>query len=190
MECPYNPSNLSRKHIIKYKDWLQTPAYLNSGEIEVTMEEAMTDFFYRGITPWMRAAGYSWSTLDSEIHRKFMNFAFAICSTLASSNTATLQVPFPNHRDLPEDRDTFDMFVDMSSFTDFLSKWKFRDEIIGTRLDFLVREFCYTWINVECGKPGIWTEKSLDMNNDENSDDERGYILPDGNWSRRKHDLY
>ena len=39
-------------------------------------------------------------------------------------------------------------------------------------------------------KAGGWTRKTLEMNEDNTSDDDRGVILPDGNWSRRKHDLY
>ena len=188
MECIYNPQPSRRN--ITFNEWLQTPAYLNAGYAEVTMEEALTEFFYSGITDWMKSCGYSWSNTDSEIKKKFLNFAFAVSSTLEASRTATLQVPFPNHRNLPDDRDTFDLYADMSSFTEFLHKWSFRSEIVGTRLDHLIREFCYTWSDVEKGKPGRWTQLTINMNEDENSDDDKGIMLPDGNWSRRKYDLY
>jgi len=188
MDCIYNPIPLRRT--VKYSDWLLTPVYMNAGVTEVTMQEAMSEFFFCGVCHWVNYCGYSWSMSDADIHRKFMNFAYTLCSTLDASKTATLQPPYPNHRDLPDDRETFDLYADMLSFTGFLNNWHFRDEIVGTRLDFLIREFCYTWIDVEKGKPGRWTQAVIDMNEEDNSDDDRGFMLPDGNWSRRKHDLY
>ena len=92
---------------------------------------------------------------------------------------------------MSEDLDTFQVFADMFSFSELLTKWSFYHQIIGTRLDNLIMDFCYIWADVEKGAPGQWTQKTVEMNEDEQSDEDRAHNnLPDSNWSRRKYDLY
>lgn len=179
--------------MISYNDWLNEFAYVGKGITEGTMEEAMLHFFYEGISPWIQGFGYSWSDHEDKIARKFLRFCYAIYTTASLDTKYTLEAPEPKHRNYVEDRDTFDYIVDTRSFIDFLDIWKFRDEIVGTRLEYLLREFCYVWINVHSGKPGAMTQAAIDADMDDMSDEERAAnsnALPDGNWNRRKHDLY
>ena len=159
---------------------------------ETTMEDAMLDFFYNGVSPWIRSCEYSWSIPDEHIvAKKFVYFCYVLYTVLESGDNYTLQAPHPKHRNLPEDYDTFNVFADWASFSDMLLAWKGRDEIVGTSLDYMIRDFCYVWVDVERGKPGNWSDISIEMNNDGQSDDEGGATtLPEGNWGKRKNDLY
>ena len=179
-------------HVITYNKWLNEFAYIGKGLTEGTMKEAMLHFFYVGISPWIKGFGYSWSDDDATIANKFLRFCYTIHTTVAMDTKYTLEVPEPRHRNYSEDRDTFEFLVDTRSFIDLLDVWTFRDEIVGTRLDYLLREFCYVWINVHTGRPGALTQSALDADMDEISDEDRVGInhLPDGNWNRLKHDLY
>ncbi len=180
-----------------YNDWLQQSVLFSGTITEVSMEEAILDFFYRGVTVWIHDCGYEWSTDEPVVGRKFLYFCYMICRTLAFNarfnKNDTIEAPEPNHRNFPEDLDTFQHFADDISFSDMLSEWRDRYEIVGTLLDHKIRDFCYVWIDVEYGEPGSWTEGTLEMNNEGKSDYEMAMAaggLPDGNWSKRKNDMY
>ena len=170
--------------------WLSTPAHTHNSLHETTTEEALLDFFYNGVSPWISSRGYSWIRESGVIAGKFLEFCHAVDCAIKEGESIRLLAPKPKHRDLPEDRDTFECFADIPSFVDMLSRWECRHEIVGTRFDYMIRGFCYIWVDVERGSPARWTNATLDMNEEIASDDERGTGLPDGNWSRRKHDLY
>ena len=110
------------------------------------------------------------------------------------NRTDTIEGPPPNHRNFPEDLDTFYKFADYISFSNILSEWDQRYEIVGTILDHKIRDFCYVWIDVEYGEPGAWTQATIQMNNEDNSDNEvaTGVAthLAESNWSKRKNDIY
>lgn len=176
---------------IQYAAWLKKTVYLGKGLSEGTMEEAMLDFFYNGISPWIKDTGYIWLVNDeSYVARKFLRFAYELYCTLKQGPTVDLYAPEPMHRNFTEDRDTFDMYLSSNSWFDLVDTWSFRDEIVGTRLEHMIREFCYIWIDVRYGKPGKWTQASLDMSDEDLTDDDNNVTVPDGNWSRRKYDLY
>ena len=177
--------------MVTYTQWLNEFAYVGKGVTEGTMKDAMLHFFYRGVNPFIRDAGYRWLESDAIIANKFLKFCFLVYETSKMSLKYSLQTPMAMHRDFPEDRDTFDFILDTRSFVDFMEDWDFRTEIIGTRLEYLLREFCYVWINVESGKPGTMTQAVLTALLENDSDDDPSTILlPDGNWTRRKFDLY
>ena len=175
--------------VILYKDWLKQITYIGKGDTRGTMEEAMTDFFYNGISPWIHSFGYTWLNDKTYIAKKFLHFCYMINITGRMDNKYELRFPEPNHRNLPEDRETFDYIIDSKEFIKFLEYWNCRDEIIGTRFDHLILEFCYIWINVASGKPGSMTQKILYANEDHEIDVGVG-LPPDGNLNRRKYDLY
>ena len=179
--------------MLRFRDWLNEFAYVGKGVSEGTIENALLHFFYDGVSPWIHSRGYEWTDMEDVIALKFLRFSFLVYETSQMSSNYSLQVPFPNHRDLQEDRDTFDSLLDIRDFVDFMEEWSFYHFIVGTRLDYLLREFCYVWIDVQSGKPGVMTQAVLDAiseNGDSDQDSTNGYLLPDGNWSRRKHDLY
>jgi hypothetical protein len=155
------------------------------------MEEAMLIFFYNGISPWIKRIGYTWIMTEEEyIAQKFLKFAYEIYGALKKDKRIVLRPPTPMHRDFQEDRDTFEIYMDTQSFIEFTSEWSFRNEIIGTRLEYLIREFCYTWIDVTSGKPGKSTQATLTMTDEDGSDDDVNNNIPDGLSTRRKYDLY
>jgi hypothetical protein len=98
-----------------------------------------------------------------------------------------LRSPKPNHRDFQEDRETFDLFLDTIQLIDFLDAWKFRTEIVGTRFDHLIKEFCYTWIDVCSGKPGAFTQRIFEAEAEAEAEEEAAG--PD-TTTRKKWDLY
>jgi len=177
---------------VSYKEWLEIHTYVGNGVAEGTMKDAMLHFFYYGVSPWIQQFGYKWTQSDDSIARKFVRLCYDITTTSAMDTHFRLEAPEPRHRDYPEDRETFDFLVDTWSFVELLSEWECCSPPVGTRLEYLLREFCYVWIDVESGPPGTRTRKILEAESDNLSDEERNGTtgLPDGNWSRRKYDLY
>ncbi len=173
---------------MSYSKWCNQMSYYRGGLTEATMKEIMLDLFHSGLTPLIHKCGYSWSEKPELIAEKFVRFAFVLCSSLKESSTLYLQAPEPNHRNFPEDRETFDMYFDTTAMVSFLESWKCYNEIIGTPLDFMIKEFCYIWVNVMSGTPGKWTQVTLDMNKEQESEDE--LIITDANWRKEKYELY
>lgn len=177
--------------MISFSDWKKQFAYLGPGVCEVqegTMEEAMLVFFYEGVSPWIRSFGYKWTREDDVIARKFVHLCYMI-DTTQSMYDKDLNSPKPQHRNYQQDRETFDYFVDTIELIEFLSHWEFRTEVIGTRFDHLIKEFCYTWIDVCSGRPGNYTQKIFDAEAEAEAEEEQYYTGPDVS-SKKKWDLY
>jgi hypothetical protein len=104
------------------------------------------------------------------------------------SSNYTLQSPKPSHRNYTEDSDTFDYFASSWAFTEFLETWKFRDEVVGTRLEHILLEFCYVWVDVTSGRPGKVSQKALDAEAEEMEAEEQAEVLE--TYSRRNWSLY
>lgn len=176
--------------MISFYEWKNQFAYIGPGvlkEQEGTMEDAMLFFFYEGISPWIKNIGYKWSQEEHIVARKFVHLCYMI-DTTAKMYDKGLDGPIPKHRNLEEDRETFDFFVDTIQLVDFLAAWNFRIEVVGTRFDYLIKEFCYVWIDVCSGKPGAFTQKIFDAE-DEMEAEEEAAAGPDVT-SRKKWDLY
>ena len=177
--------------MLLFTDWLKEFAYVGKGIAEGTIENSLLHFFYEGLTPFIHSSGYKWLETENAIATKFLRFCYILYETSHMDSKYTLEVPAPRHRGLQEDRDTFDLILDTRCFIDLMDEWSHCDIIIGTRLDYLLREFCYVWLDVESGKPGTKTQIALDASSENDSDDEnKNTMIPDGNWSRRKYDLY
>ena len=168
-----------------FADWLSQPAYIGRGSNEGTTEEAILYFFYQGLNPFIKQSGYQWFTKeDHVIARKFLYFCYMIQTTPAGKD---LSIPGPKHRNLPYDRETFDYLLDTFTFNDFLSNWSFCHEVCGTRFDHLIKEFCYSWLDVESGNPGKMTQKALEA---ENEEDEEEILSGPEFTNKKKYDLY
>jgi len=164
---------------MSFRDWKYQPT--DNG----TMEEDMLVFFYSGISPWIQGFGYSWMYQESLIASKFVHLCYMIYTSKVND---ILEIPEPKHRNYDEDRETFDLLVDTSEFIDFLEKWKSHSEIIGTPFDYLLKEFCYVWIDPSYGKPGSFTQRIFDAEDEADAEEEQ-YSGPDI-LSRKKWDLY
>ena len=177
--------------MVRFSEWLNQFAYVGKGITEGTVENALLQFFYEGLTPLIQSAGYKWIDSERHIAKKFLRFCFLVYETSSMDVKYSLEIPEARHRDFPEDRDTFDLLLDTWTFVEFMEEWSFCDSFVGTRLEYLLRDFCYVWIDVQSGKPGALTQIVLDaMSENHVSDDDTTNILPDGNWSRRMYDLY
>ena len=176
--------------MMSFSEWKNQFAYVGPGCLESqegTMEEAMLVFFYEGVSPWIKNIGYKWSQDDNVIARKFVYFCYMI-DTTSKMYTMDLCPPKVMHRNFEEDRETFDYFVDTTELTNFLSMWEFRNEIVGTRFDHLIKEFCYIWIDVCSGKPGAFTQRIFDAEEDMLAEEEM--LVGPEMTSRKKWDLY
>ena len=175
--------------MMSFNDWKNQFTYVGPGtckEQEGTMEEAMLVFFYDGVSPWIKNIGYKWSHDDDILARKFVELCYMI-DTTSDMYDKDIKCPRPKHRDLHEDRETFDFFVDTIELINFLEAWTFRMEVVGTRFDHLIKEFCYTWIDVCSGKPGAFTQRIFDAEAEAEADEEAAG--PD-TTTRKKWDLY
>ena len=174
--------------MLTYCQWMNSHTYYGKTTIDATREEAALHFFYDGVSPWITGIGYRWSLEEKVVSRKFVRFCYDV--HCAIKGDYEIVAPEPRHRNYQEDRETFDSLIDTNSLIDFLSEWDYYDELIGTRLEYLLLEFCYTWVDVTAGKPGNFTHATLAAEEDEGGEEDRGIQIPDAYWSRRQHDLY
>jgi len=173
--------------MMTYKQWLSKFGYMGAGVTEATMEEVMLDFFYNGVVPMVHDMGYKWTKDEHVIARKFLYLCYSIDTTLKMGVNYDLAPPPPQHRNFMEDLETFYHFLD-DKYNNFLENWSFRTEIVGTRFEFLIKEFCYVWIDVTSGRPGAYTQKLLTADDEEQIDEEVN-AGPE-TWSRKNWDLY
>jgi hypothetical protein len=130
--------------------------------------------------------GYKWSKDENVIARKFLYLCYSIDTTLKMGVNYDLVPPQPQHRNLLEDVETFDYFLD-DRYNNFLENWAFRTEIVGTRFEFLIKEFCYVWIDVTSGRPGAYTQKLLAEEEEEQADEDM--VTFSDTWSRKNWDI-
>jgi len=153
--------------MLSFTDWKKQRTRLRCVLNEATMEEAMLEFFHRGVTPMVKRSGYRWSREDHVIASKFIRLCYDIDTTVQMGDQYNLIPPIPEHRNLKEDRDTFHRFIDTQTFLSLMEEWSCRSEIVGTRLDYKIEDFIYTWVNVELGPPGKLTNEILESGEDE-----------------------
>ena len=170
--------------MISYYEWKTQFAYVNALSVDDTMEDAIMDFFYNGVSPWIKDLGYRWAQNDNYVAKRFLYLCYMIDT--ADANTE-LKSPKPRHRNYSWDRETFDHMVDTYTFIKFLKAWEHRDEVVGTRFEHLIKEFCYIWIDVTYGKPGRFTQEFFIP--DEEDEEEELNTGPDIQ-SKKKWDLY
>jgi hypothetical protein len=94
-----------------------------------------------------------------------------IDTTRRMDSQYSIKCPDPEHRNLVEDRDVYDFYLDTFTFNDFLEYWS-DSPIVGSRFDYLFKEFIYIWIDVTSGKPGLMTQKILDADKEDDSEEE------------------
>jgi len=170
--------------MVSFGNWLSQFAYVNASSVNDTMEDAIEDFFYNGVSPWIKSRGYRWSQDEKYICKKFMYLCYMIDTSEAHID---LKAPPPRHRNYSWDRETFDHFVDTHSFVKFLKEWEHRYEIVGTRFEDLIKEFCYIWVDVVSGTPGKFTQSFFIP--DEDDEEEDVNYAPEIQ-SKKKWDLY
>lgn len=176
-------------------NWCNDSCYIGKGVSLGTNYDAALHIFNDILTPFIVAHGYEWFWDDDVVEKKFLKFMCAVDLAVKESYTATVQLPYPVHRNLPEDRDTFDFIIPCSDFAEFCSNHDEVHPIFESRLNHLIREFCYIYADVEGGKPGNFTQKQLDSYEIDTEEEDAGRgtsnaNLPDAYSSRRKNDLY
>jgi hypothetical protein len=175
---------------VSFDHWMRDETYIGQGCEKGTKKEAILYFFYEGLSPWIKSIGYKWLRDQDIIAAKFLRFCYEAEYALTKRRTISLLIPKTNHRDYPEDRDTFDYFVTTDDFNELIDRWSNTIPIIGSRLQHFLIEFCYVWIDVESGRPGAWTLKNLEGDGDSEEEDGQNGNLPDMYSKRRKNDLY
>jgi hypothetical protein len=181
---------------MSFNEWCDAFAYIGPGVEEGTNEDAAYDFFNHYLSPWVTSYGYKWNDSNmSTMTKKFTRLAYAMyCADKHSKYSVTL--PNPPHRNLQEDRDTFDHLIGLSAFADFCEAAAEAYPPVSSRESYSIYEFCYTFINPEAGPPGTYTQRVLDEMAHDSDDDQPGSnrasnsALPDAYANRRKHDLY
>uniref|UniRef100_A0A6C0AN68 Uncharacterized protein n=1 Tax=viral metagenome TaxID=1070528 RepID=A0A6C0AN68_9ZZZZ len=169
---------------ISFNDWKQQTTYVGKGSYEGTMEEAVLHFFYDGISKMINQLGYKWNTNEPHVASKFVQLCYMIYTTKDHTQKYSLKGPEPKHRNFKEDYDVFDFLLDTFTFNDFLEEWN-HCPVVGTAFDYLFKDFCYNWIDVTAGQPAAMTQKILDADDEENSEEEVATteVLTRRNWS-------
>jgi hypothetical protein len=164
--------------------WKQQIIYVGKGSDEGTMEEAILHFFYDGLSRMIKHLGYKWNTSEQRIALKFIQLCYMIDTTRYDAEKYSLQGPEPDHRNLKEDLETFEFFLDTIAFNEFLEEWS-HCPVVGTPFDYLFKEFCYNWIDVTAGAPGAMTQRILEADDEEEGEEElvTTEVLSRRNWS-------
>jgi hypothetical protein len=174
------------------------PSYKEWCALDSNVEDAKF-FFQKALNPWIQRCGYSWTMDLDKVEQKFIKFAYALedvhsYNRAAGSERYRIELPEVTHRNFPEDRDTYDLFVDLYSFSDLLDEWREHYTLLENPMIHLLYEFCYLYVDVEDGQPGKFTEKALDADKDSDDEDSGKGIsntaLPDMYDRRQRNELY
>jgi hypothetical protein len=180
------------RHGPTYREWCSTEGW------DGTNFENAAYFVKHHLTPWIESFGYIWRHSDEMITRLFSQFAYAMTDVdlenRMTGRNFRLGLPAVQHRNLPEDRQTYELFVGLDDFAEFLDEVKMDYQVLESSSSHLLYDFCYLYVDVTSGTPGRFTQKALDADVDTDEEDSGKGIantnLPDAYANRRKNDLY
>jgi len=159
--------------------WRSQPVWMgaNKWERSVFIKE-----FAASVRKWMKTLGY---TMEHRLEKELSLWLYRIyVQEIANKkygqfNPDPVYLPEPEHRDMEEDYDQYNMVVDHHEVSKLMSEWSMAQDmdvnsIIGKRVWYGLQEFLYNVINLESSKQGRLIARLWDSSNS-NSDNEFDY---------------
>ncbi len=170
-----------------FQAWLDCKVWV-SGNEKATRREYIP-VFADALTSWMRSMGYTMDGRWAKGHRVVAQWLYAIqiMEIARCDYDAPLTYPQLLHRDWPEDRDVFNMYVNYASVNDFLDSWKNIEDLDyefrwGRRVYEELEKLLYHHIDLDASRQGIKLANIL-IGSDSDSESE-------GGRRRGKDDVY
>jgi hypothetical protein len=163
-----------------FQVWLDQPVWVTDSE-KATRRDYIPAFA-DAITEWMRSIGYTMDGRWGKGHLVIARWMYAIhINEIARANYgATLAYPEIQHRDWPEDRETFGLYVNYDEVYDFMEGWKLIEDLDsefrwGQRVYGELETLLYHYIDLENSRIGIQlANKICGSDSDSDSGSSRG----------------
>jgi hypothetical protein len=65
---------VSRSSRVSLDHWLRAEVYIGLGCEKGSKKDAVLNFFFTGLSPWIQSIGYKWSRTEDEIAIKFIEY--------------------------------------------------------------------------------------------------------------------
>jgi hypothetical protein len=135
--------------------------------------------FKKEIEEWMKRRGY-----DMDMSWKSKNvvgrwlYCIHVVEIVKQQRVGGIEYAEPNHRNWPEDRDTYEVYVNQDDIEEFLWNWRTNEDMsIETRVGQRVRDeilrFLYIFLDLETSKRGRTIARIM-ADTDDEDDDEKG----------------
>jgi hypothetical protein len=158
-----------------FQVWLDTPIWVSDNTRGTRREyiPALAD----SLTAWMKTIGYKMDGRWAKGHRILAKWLYAIhiLEIARCDMNAPLAYPEIIHRNWPEDKDEFHLYIDFHSISDFLEPWKTIEDLDydvswGRRVYEELETLLWHYVDLDASKIGIkLAEKLLESDSDSDS---------------------
>ena len=167
-----------------YRVWMEEEIWLTDNERGKRKEYIVK--FKEDIERWMHGRGYE---MDGQWKSKGVVGRWLYCihvmERVKKERIGGIEYSVPNHRDWPEDRDTYEVYVDMEEVEIFLERWRTNEDFseltrVGQRVREEMRRFLYIFIDMDNSKRGKEIYRIVmdtDDEDDGDKDDRDIYIV-------------
>jgi hypothetical protein len=135
--------------------------------------------FKKEIESWMRSRGYEmdgyWKNKD--VVGRWL-YCIHVVEIIKKERIGGIEYAEPNHRDWPEDRDTYEVYIQQDDIEEFLDTWRTNEDIsienrVGQRVREEIQRFLYIFLDLDTSKHGRMITRIM-IDTDDDDDDERG----------------
>jgi hypothetical protein len=160
-----------------YKIWLKQKVWITP--LNKCYRWEYIPMFAEDLTNWMKYLGYkmngAWGN-GSKAVAKWL-YAIQVLEIAKKDSISLLAYPEIKHRNLPEDRDRYEIVVTYDEIEKFLKKWSDIDDLDmkrnqGRRVREELSDFLYHYIDLESSKHGIAITRYLE----DGEEDEEEYL--------------
>lgn len=158
-----------------FKLWLSQPVWVNDNTKAI--RRYSIQHFQNDLEKWMRSNGYE---MDSEWKNKNMLakwlYAIHVQECVKGDSIGGIYYPGPNHRDWPEDRDTYEVYILQDDIDEFLYKWRTNEDFdpdtrVGERVRDEILRFLYIYLDLDSSKHGRAIARIMADTDDEDDDE-------------------
>ena len=161
-----------------YKLWLDQEIWITDSR-RGKRREYMGKFQYE-LGRWMERLGYIMDSIwkTKNVVGKWL-YCIHYAEIVKQDQLGGIYYEAPNHRDWPEDRDTYEVYVTNDDIEEFLERWRTNEDFdadtrVGLRVRGEILRFIYMFIDMDSSKHGKKIARIMNDTDDEYDDDDRG----------------
>lgn len=160
-----------------YKVWLDQYVWVCDNRKE--MRRNYLGEFQEELTKWMKKKGYE---MDKEWNNKRIIskwlYAIHVVELVKKERVGGLEYPYPNHRNWPEDRDTYEVYVRSDDIEEFLLTWRTNEDFdpetrVGQRVREEILELIYIYLDLDSSKHGKKIARIMANDSDDEYDEDK-----------------
>jgi hypothetical protein len=160
-----------------FQNWMNQWVWVSDSE-KLRRREYIP-YFKKELEAWMKERGYEmdgyWK--NQNVVSRWL-YAIHVVEIVKKDRIGGIEYAEPNHRNWPEDRDTYEVHVMQDDIDSFLDKWETNEDFDKeTRVGQRVREDClrflYIFLDLDASKRGKEISRIM-LDTDDEEEDEKG----------------